>query len=59
MRTDFNVYWTAVLDSYDGAPDAKGPNSLMGVGRTEQQAMANLTEQLEEHYGTRDIPRRK
>lgn len=55
IRTDFNVYWTAVLDSYDGAPDANGPNSLVGVGRTEQQAIANLNEQIEEHDGTHDI----
>jgi hypothetical protein len=55
IRTDFNVYWTAVLDSYDGAPDAKGPNSLVGWGRSEQEAIADLKEQLEEHDGSDDI----
>jgi hypothetical protein len=51
--TDFNVYWTAVLRDYDGAPDAKGPNSLLGWGKTELEAISSLMEQLEEH-GVRD-----
>lgn len=45
--TDFNVYWTAVLRDYDGAPDAKGPDSLMGTGKTESAAVADLLEQLD------------
>ena len=39
--------WSATLGSYDGAPDAKGPNSLIGRGPTEAAAVADLMEQLE------------
>ena len=46
IRTDFNVYWSAVLDSYDGAQDAKGPNSLIGHGATEMEAIADLLDRL-------------
>jgi hypothetical protein len=44
--TDFNVFWSATLKDYDGAPDATGPTSLIGHGRTELEAIANLLEQL-------------
>jgi hypothetical protein len=46
ITTRFNVYWMVTLESYDGAPDAKGPDSLMGWGLTEQEAVENLQEQL-------------
>jgi hypothetical protein len=41
-----NYDWRAVLDSYDGAPDA-GPQ-YEGTGRTEEAAIRDLLEQLEE-----------
>jgi hypothetical protein len=44
--TDCNVYWTAVLSDFDGAPDAKGPRSLVGIGNTERAAVEDLMEQL-------------
>lgn len=45
--TGFNVYWSATLSDYDGAPDAKGPNSQIGHGTTELAAVAALLEKLE------------
>jgi hypothetical protein len=48
IHTDFNVYWSAVLDGYDGAPDAKGRRSLVGRGTTEAAAVADLMEKLED-----------
>jgi hypothetical protein len=41
-----NYDWRAVLDSYDGAPDA-GPQ-YEGTGRTEEAAIRDLLEQLED-----------
>jgi hypothetical protein len=38
--------WSAVLDDYDGAPDA-GPQ-YEGTGRTEEDAIKDLLDQLEE-----------
>jgi hypothetical protein len=35
--------WSAVFDGYDGAPDSHDP---IGRGRTEQDAIADLVEQL-------------
>lgn len=40
--------WTATLDGYDGAPDARGPHSLLGHGSTEQGAILSLLGQLDE-----------
>ena len=37
--------WTAVTDDYDGAPDA-GPQPV-GYGRTENEAVADLVQQME------------
>lgn len=45
--TSFNVYWSATLRGYDGAPDSKGPNRKIGHGKTELSAVADLLEQLE------------
>ncbi len=45
--TDFNVYWHAYLDSYDGAPDTKGADSMLGHGLTEIEAIADLLERLD------------
>lgn len=40
--------WTAIDDdSYDGAEDSKTRNQI-GYGRTEQEAIADLLEQIEE-----------
>jgi hypothetical protein len=43
---DRNFDWSAVLADYDGAPDAKGTNSMIGRGRTELEAIANLLDML-------------
>lgn len=40
--------WEAALDGYDGAPDASGPQTMIGHGATEEEAVADLTEQLAE-----------
>jgi hypothetical protein len=40
--------WSAFFDNYDGAPDAKPPRSLIGYGKTEVGAVADLLEQEEE-----------
>jgi hypothetical protein len=48
VQTSFNVFWSAFLESYDGAPDATGPNSLIGHGKTEDAAVAHLLDQLQE-----------
>ena len=45
--TDFNTGWTAVLRGYDGAPDAKGPNSQIGLGSTELAAVADLLDKID------------
>ncbi len=45
--------YTAVLDSYDGAPDAAGPDNLIGTGATPQAAAADLLETLDEWYDIR------
>ena len=37
--------WCATLDSYDGAPDGE---NLIGFGATEDLAVADLLEQLED-----------
>ena len=37
--------WAAVTDDYDGAPDARP--QCIGFGRTEQEAIADLMQQLE------------
>ena len=39
--------WSAVLDDYDGAPDA-GPHQYVGFGATEDEAVRDLIEQLED-----------
>ena len=39
--------WSAVLDDYDGAPDA-GPHQYVGLGATEAEAVRDLIEQLED-----------
>ena len=40
-------YWTAVdMNSYDGAPDSI--HTERGIGETEQEAINDLLEQLEE-----------
>ncbi len=41
-----HFYWQAVTDDYDGAPDA-GPQPV-GNGSTEQEAIDDLLEQLED-----------
>lgn len=35
--------WSAIRDSYDGAPDSSSRH-MIGYGRTEQQAIDNLLE---------------
>lgn len=45
-------YWVATFDGYDGAPDATGPDSLMGTGDTETDAVVDLlTQELEGPQG--------
>jgi len=39
--------WSAVLDGYDGAPDAGF--QPVGHGATEEEAIADLRDQIEEH----------
>lgn len=39
--------WSATLDDYDGAPDAGF--QPIGHGATEEAAIADLREQIEEH----------
>lgn len=50
IRTEylgFGGEWVAVdLNTYDGAPDSTGKE--YGVGQTEQEAINDLLEQLEE-----------
>lgn len=50
IRTEylgFRGEWVAVdLNTYDGAPDSTGKE--YGVGQTEQEAINDLLEQLEE-----------
>jgi hypothetical protein len=41
--------WSARLESYDGAPDTKGPDSFTGYGPTEVSAVADLLEQISEY----------
>lgn len=40
--------WSATFRDYDGAPDAKGVNSLIGRGPTELAAIADLLDQERE-----------
>jgi hypothetical protein len=40
--------WHAVTEDYDGAPDARGPSTAIGFGSTEEEAIANLLDELEE-----------
>lgn len=40
--------WSATLRDYDGAPDAKGPCSMVGRGPTETAAVADLLQQIDE-----------
>lgn len=42
IHTHHNVYWSATFDDYDGAPDAKGHHTLIGHGKTELAAVADL-----------------
>lgn len=42
-----NMDWSAVTDDYDGAEDS-GNRSQIGRGATEQEAIADLIEQIEE-----------
>ena len=37
----------ATLEDYDGAPDAVGPTSFIGVGPTEDEAEQDLRDQLD------------
>lgn len=49
--TDFEstpACWSARLESYDGAPDTKGPDSFTGYGPSEVSAVADLLEQISE-----------
>jgi hypothetical protein len=39
--------WSAITDSYDGAPDSKTRHQI-GYGETEQAAIENLKDLLEE-----------
>jgi len=43
-----NIGWWATLEEYDGAPDATGPESFLGSGKTEDDARADLEAQLSE-----------
>jgi hypothetical protein len=41
--------WTAMdSDTYDGAPDTTGPNSFIGSGGTELDAVLNLIQRLQD-----------
>lgn len=45
IHTRHNVYWIATFDDYDGAPDAGRRASMLGHGKTELAAIADLLEQ--------------
>lgn len=47
------VGWTATLEEFDGAPDAVGPESFVGHGATEGEAVNDLEEQLGEYEAER------
>lgn len=49
---DLGRTWQAVFDSYyDGAPDTEpGLSTLMGTGDSEDSAIADLFEQVEEEF---------
>lgn len=38
--------WSAVTDDYDGAPDSRGLNAMVGHGATEFEAIQDLMEQI-------------
>jgi hypothetical protein len=40
--------WSAVLDDYDGAPDASSRCRAVGYGPTEKDAIADLLEAIDE-----------
>lgn len=46
-------YEIASLDGYDGAPDATGPYCRTGWGSTVQDAVDDLTAQLDEYEAER------
>jgi hypothetical protein len=48
IRTEWQgVCWSAVdNDTYDGAEDTKWPCNCIGIGRTEEEAIADLKDQL-------------
>lgn len=48
--------WSATLRDYDGAPDAKGPNSIVGRGPTETAAVADLLDRLRDFEEERTEP---
>lgn len=39
--------WAAIPDGYDGAPDASGPSSCFGTGRTKEEAAENLLDLMD------------
>jgi hypothetical protein len=41
--------YIAVLEEYDGAPDAVGPESFVGHGDTAAAALVDLKEQLSDY----------
>jgi hypothetical protein len=43
--------WMATFDNYDGAPDSKPPRSLIGFGKTKEEAAADLVEKADECRG--------
>jgi hypothetical protein len=48
MKVEHNGHeYFVTLDDFDGAPDATGPQSLVGTGKTEEAAKIDLLEQLE------------
>jgi hypothetical protein len=51
LRVSHNGHeFTATLDYYDGASDASAPACLIGSGKTEAEAIADLKDKLVDHY---------
>ncbi len=45
---DRRMDWACIDDNYDGAPDAG--RQIVGVGKTEQEAIINYFEELDNGY---------
>lgn len=51
VHIDYNYgmyHYQAIFNSYDGAPDTTGPDSLIGIGETAAEALDDLRYKYEE-----------